>query len=179
MSNSYDLDNDKIRISALTLGGERLMYFWIILVICVFLFFTETVSAQNQNEMFLSCDDAVARQDYVVSESLNALKNETDKEQNVPVLIVILRQSIGEKSQKLLKERIANLEQYFRDRGSRLKPQQVLVAVGPSVEGYGRIEYYIFGRLSATIYIRKNGFVCHECCGPGDRYYPHRKRAVR
>lgn len=153
----------------------------IIVVIGGSLFGAGTLFAQNQPHggLLLSCHDAVARQDYVVSETLDALKSEGDREQIGPVLIVILRQSVGEKSQKLLKERIANLEQYFRDRGSRLKPQQVLVAVGPSVEGYGRIEYYIFGRLSATIYIRKNGFVCHECCGPDDRYYPHRKKTIR
>lgn len=155
--------------------------FGIVVGIGVFLFGAGTVSAQNrlQNGLFLSCDDAVARQDYAVSEALDALKNEGDKEQIGPVLIVILRQSVEERSQKLLKERLQNLEQYFRDRGSRLKSQHVLVAVGPAVEGYGRIEYYIFGRLNETIYFRKNGFVCHECCGPDDRYYPHRKKATR
>ena len=139
------------------------------------------VAAQNrkQSDEFLSCDDAVARQDYVVSEALNALKNEANTGQDGPALIVILRHGAGEKSLKLHKERLQNLEQYFRDRGSRLEAKQVLVAVGPAVEGNGRIEYYIFGRLNETIYFRRNGFICHECCGPDDRYYPHRKKAIR
>lgn len=132
-----------------------------------------------RDESFFSCDDAVARQDVVVSEFLNAVKNGTEQKSNVPVLIVILLQSVREKSQVLLEKRIANLEQYVRDRGSRLKPQQVLVAVGPSVEGQGRIDNYIFGRLTLTIYIPKNGFVCNECCGPDDRYYPYRRKAPR
>jgi hypothetical protein len=133
---------------------------------------------QKSPYKILQCDDAVSHQDFVVSETLDKLK--LGLEHDGPALIVILRQSVDETSQKLLRERLYNIDQYFLRRGSRLESNQVLIAVGNPVKGNGRIEYYLNGRLLETILFPKRGFICHECCGPDDRYFPDKsKKRVR
>jgi hypothetical protein len=125
---------------------------------------------QRRNESVLSCDDGVARQDFIVSEALEKLKDDT-------FLFVILRQSINESSENLAERRLFNIQRYFfKERGSRLPGKKVVIAIGQPVEGLGRVEYYIDGRLFEFLFYPRNGFICHSCCGPDDSYYPDKGR---
>ncbi len=134
----------------------------------LFILFPILTNAQeNQydyNEI-LNCESSLAHQDIVVSEALEQTKTGG-------VLIVVIRLGDGENSSELTRRRLYNLRQYFRQRGSRLKPEQVVLAAGERVKGYGRIEYYLNGKLHERILFPKNGYTCHRCCGPDDEYYP-------
>jgi hypothetical protein len=59
-------------------------------------------------------------------------------------LIIIGRLGRGEKSGRLDRIRLSNVEEYVRRRGSGLK---FVLAQGSKVEGLGRMEVYLAGRL--------------------------------
>jgi hypothetical protein len=88
---------------------------------------------------------------------------------------VVVSQGIGENSDKLLQRRLYNVHQYFRDRGKRLSREKIIVSVGESVSGNGRLEYYINGQLYLRLLYPKNGYICHSCCGPDMDYYPDKR----
>jgi hypothetical protein len=137
-----------------------------------FVAFGISFEARPQAPELLSCDDAVARQDFVVTEALTRLDGES-------ILIVVLRPSAGEKSNLIRAKRLYNLQQYFKDRGKRLPADRFVIAVGPPVSGLARIEYYLDGKLFEKINFPRNGFVCHRCCGPDPAYYPDKKAPTR
>lgn len=119
---------------------------------------------QNPVEV-LDCDDAVGRQDNIVSATLDQLKDGA-------VLFVVSRVGFGEKSTNLSAQRLYNLRQYFKDRGNRLQSNQVLIVTGDPIQNYGSVQYYINGILYDELRYPRNGFLCHECCGPQNQYYP-------
>ena len=120
------------------------------------------------NDKVLACDDGVSLQDLAVGEAFKNLGKDA-------VLFVVIRPSRGEDTKELSAKRIYNVEQYFRDRGSRMESQRVLVTLGPSVEGNARLEYYINGEIFVRLIYPDKGFICHSCCGPDPAYYPHKK----
>lgn len=62
----------------------------------------------SRNVDVLGCDEGLARQDIVVSEALNRLKEDA-------VLFVILRPGKSESSAKLVEQRLFNVTHYFSD----------------------------------------------------------------
>lgn len=141
----------------------------------LFILFPILTNAQENrydyNEI-LNCETSLVHQDYVVSEALEQTKTSG-------VLIVIVRLGDGENSSELTHRRLYNLRQYFKQRGSRLKPEQVVLAAGERVKGYGRIEYYLNGKLHERLLFPRNGYICHSCCGLDERYYPEKANDER
>ena len=125
----------------------------------------------DYNEI-LNCERSLAYQDIVVSEALEQTKTGG-------VLIVVIRLGDGDNSSELTRRRLYNLRQYFRQRGSRLKPEQVVIAAGEQVKGYGRIEYYLNGKLHERLLFPTNGYTCHSCCGFDHQYYPEKANEER
>lgn len=66
-------------------------------------------------------------------------------------LIVISRQGRGERSQGLGRARLGNVEQYLKRYKVKYR-----TAVGSNVEGPGRIEIYVAGKLTNIVQVRKN-----------------------
>ena len=102
-----------------------------------------------------------------------AVINEASRKGEGSILIVLVRLGDGENSRELMRRRIYNIRRFIEQNGS-LKPGEFLIAEGERVNGYGRVEYYIKGRLDERLLFPKNGFVCHSCCGPDDSYYPRK-----
>jgi hypothetical protein len=146
------------------------------LAICFMVTFYTCVVAQSSKTVterpkladdLLGCDEGVARQDIVVTDALEKLKNDS--------FLFVIRQGTAELSEKLVKQRLYNIYKYFKERGSRLPAERIMIAVGEPVTGYGRIEYYLDGRLYQKLLYPKNGYVCHSCCGPDENYYPEKE----
>lgn len=120
------------------------------------------------NKEVMNCESNLVTQDIIVAKALQQLKENE-------VLIVVVHLGEGENSPELGRRRVFNLREYFRRRGSRLQPSQVVIAQGGPVEARGRINYYLRGILDESISYPKNGYVCHSCCGPDKNFYPDKK----
>lgn len=117
------------------------------------------------NNYILNCEMSLLVQDTTAMAAV-------EKTMGDQVLIVIVRPGDGEASRQLIRRRLYNIRQYFRERGDQLLKDRVVVAEGERVKGFGRIEYYIKGKLYQQLLFPKNGYVCHSCCGPDTGYYP-------
>lgn len=111
-----------------------------------------------------NCETGLVVQDLVINKVLDAKDGE--------VLIVLVHAGTGEQSRQLMLRRIANIRKYFKNRGSRIPSERVIVAEGEKVSGLGQIDYYFSGKLYARLVFNKGRFVCHSCCGPDEDYYP-------
>jgi hypothetical protein len=100
----------------------------------------------------VGCDAATGYLDFAVIDTL---------ELEGAHLIIIARLGTGETSRRLNQHRLRVVEEYVRRRGSGLK---YVLAEGRKVEGLGRVELYVGGRLLHILPLRKNakGF-----CLPG------------
>ena len=119
-----------------------------------------------------TCEIELEKQDFVVYTALKRTKEDG-------ILIVILRLGDIENSHELMRRRLYNVRQYFKNRGSALKPEKIIIAEGEKVKGNGRIEYYLDGKLQAQLLFPKNHYICHSCCGPDGSYYPEKLRYDR
>ena len=140
-------------------------------VIALFLWLPTFAAAQERRydyDELLNCERNLLYQDVVV----NAALEQTNKN---GILIVIIRLGDGEISRELIRRRLYNVRQYFKERGSRLKSENVIVAEGERTKGYGRVEYYLDGGLYERLLFPKNGFICHSCCGLDHNYYPEKE----
>jgi hypothetical protein len=90
------------------------------------------------------------------------------------VLVVVARLGDGEGSRELNRRRLYNVREYLEGRGG-LAADKIVVAEGERVRGYGRLEYYLGGKLFEQLLFRRNGYVCHSCCGPDESYYPYKE----
>jgi hypothetical protein len=140
-------------------------------IIALFLLFPIFIAGQESqynDDRVLDCDYSVSVQDNVIMTAL-------EQTREGGFLIIIIKPGDGETSPELTRRRLYNLREYFlRGRGSHLKLEKVIFAKGDQVKGYGRIEYYLGGKLFERLLFRKNGYICHECCGLDDRYYPEK-----
>jgi hypothetical protein len=89
------------------------------------------------------------------------------------VLVAIARLGTGEVSRKLNRRRLENLRTYWRE--LKLPKSRLILAEGEDVEGYGRVELYVMGKLHETLTVGRGKDLCITCCGEDPRYYPTRK----
>ncbi len=96
------------------------------------------------------------------------------------VLIIVSRPGRGENSGAILDRRLHNAVQYYVDHAV-IPRQKIVVAKGTRVQdGYGRLEFYLEGRLAGVLLMAKGRDLCVDCCGTGDRnYYPQKSRTRR
>ena len=149
--------------------NNQFLFLFIAFLLCAPIFIaaqeqTEKVERREINNHLNNCEMNLAYQDYIS----NAAREQT---QNGNVLIVIARLGDGETSRELMRRRIYNVREFLKLRG-RLSPEKFIVAEGEPVQGYGRYEYYLGGKLFEQILFPKNGYVCHYCCEPEPHFYP-------
>jgi len=145
-------------------------------LISLLLLFPFYVSAQERsvevqqreiNNRVLNCEMGLQYQEDIIRAAVEQLERGG-------VLIVVARLGDSENSRELNRRRLYNVREYLRERG-RLAADRIVVAEGERVRGYGRLEYYLGGRLFEQLLFRRNGYICHSCCGPDERYYPYKK----
>lgn len=85
-------------------------------------------------------------------------------------LIVISRLGDGETSRQLNRRRLHNVREKQKERG--VPPEVIIIAEGERVRGYGRVEFYLGGKMVGGLLIKRNEDICVECCGLDERYYP-------
>lgn len=77
-------------------------------------------------------------------------------------LIVVVRAGDGETSRRVARRRLQTITTYLE----RMSQTKFIVAEGSKVEGRGRSEVYVGGKLLYTIPVRKNsGAVCYPGIG--------------
>jgi hypothetical protein len=144
---------------------------FLLLVSAFFLLFPVFTTAQERRydyDELLNCERNLLYQDFVINAALEKAKENG-------VLIVIVRLGDGETSRELIRYRLYNLRLYFKERGSRLASEKIIFAEGERVKGYGRVEYYLDGKLYERLLFPENGYICHSCCGYDHNYYPEKE----
>jgi len=90
------------------------------------------------------------------------------------LIIVIARLGDGETRANLNQRRLHNVRTYwteFLPTQYRRNPETILLAEGEKVRGYGRLEFYIGGKLSLMIKLLSNDDLhIGECYPPDDSY---------
>jgi hypothetical protein len=148
---------------------------FLLLVFASFLSLPVLTVAQERRydyDELLNCERNLLYQSVVVNAALEQTKENG-------VLIVILRLGDGETSRELMRQRLYNVREYFKERGNRLGSEKLIVAEGERTKGYGRVEYYLDGKLYERLLFPKNGYICHSCCGPDEGYYPDKESYER
>lgn len=104
----------------------------------------------------------------------NALPEQT---QNNNVLIIVARLGKGEMSRSFNHRRLHNALQYQIDR-LKIAPEKVILAEGERVvDGFGRLEFYLNGKMAGSLLIQRNRDFCVDCCeNRNSNYYPEKAR---
>jgi hypothetical protein len=110
----------------------------------------------SSQEQPTECDAATGRLDHAVIDT---------RKMEGAYLIIIARLGKGETSSRLNKYRLSVVEEYVLRRGSDLK---YVLAEGSRVQGLGRVELYVGGRLLYIMPIKKNA---SGWCLPGREGY--------
>jgi hypothetical protein len=92
------------------------------------------------------------------------------------VLIAIARLGAGESRKDLNRRRLENVRVYLR---KRLPEGKLVVATGERVNGLGRVEVYLSGKLVESLLANPNKDLCVDCCEIDESYYPYRKEKSR
>jgi hypothetical protein len=94
------------------------------------------------------------------------------------VLIVIARLGDGERSQELNRRRLYNVRVALMN-NRRIDTQRLVLTSGDRVRGYGRVEFYLGGKLMGGLRVARGKDLCVACCDIDDRYYPYLKDKKR
>jgi hypothetical protein len=113
-----------------------------------------------------NCEQHSASLDLVREEALRGSAKDG-------VVIAIARLGTGESSRELSRRRLENVRAYLRGQG--ISGNRLVAAEGEKVNGYGRVEMYVAGKLMETLYASRNKDLCVDCCDINERYYPYRK----
>ena len=93
------------------------------------------------------------------------------------LVIAIARLGNGETSRELNRRRLHYLRVHWGDYG--LPAGRLILAEGERVNGYGRVEIYVSGKLFDVFLMERGRDFCVDCCGPDDRLYPDRVKKRR
>lgn len=138
----------------------------------LFGFSTTVCSAQNNQPSLLwqtsdkprNCEGNLA-----LLEELAIKASVETKEQNT-VLIAIARLGDGDKRSDLSRRRLHNISVKLKN--NRDDISWLITAEGERVKGFGRVEFYLQGKLVGVLITEKNRDLCVDCCGLDPRYYP-------
>jgi hypothetical protein len=91
------------------------------------------------------------------------------------VLIVVARLEHGATRANLNRQRLDAVKESLSKHG--FPEEKIILAEGERVDGRGRVEFYISGKLSHVILTNRNKGICSECCNPAPEDFTHvRKR---
>jgi hypothetical protein len=99
----------------------------------------------------------------------------SEESQRAGVIIAIARLGDGENLQELNSRRLHNVRVSLTD-NLKIEPRRLVIASGQRVRGYGRIEFYLGGKLIGGLLVKRGKDLCVDCCDIDERYYPYRKR---
>jgi hypothetical protein len=103
-----------------------------------------------------------------------AMDGITQKTPANDAIIVIARLGTGETKPNLNLRRLQNVRAYWTQAitpEARRKPETIILAQGERVEGYGRLEFYVIGKLVWVINIPRNADIDFgDCVAPDDTY---------
>lgn len=93
------------------------------------------------------------------------------------VIIAIARLGTGERSRELNRSRLYIVRATLVE-DLKLREKDVVMAEGPPVNGYGRVEIYVQGKLVDALLVKRGMALCTDCCYPEGRTYsyPVRKK---
>jgi hypothetical protein len=93
------------------------------------------------------------------------------------VIIAIARLGTGERSSDLNRSRLYIVRATLIE-DLKLREQDIVTAQGTPVNGYGRVEIYMRGKLMDVLLVKRGKALCADCCHPeGRKYsYPVEKR---
>lgn len=92
---------------------------------------------------------------------LGAATQAVDKDS---LLIVIARLGDGEQNRELNRRRLYNVRTYLSEYVHARAPETIITAEGARVNGYGRIELYVGGKLFHVLTIPRNGDLIVGSC---------------
>jgi hypothetical protein len=100
-----------------------------------------------------------------------------EKTQNGNVLIIVARLGRGEISRSFNRRRLHNALQYQIER-IKIAPEKVILTEGKRVvDGFGRLEFYLNGKMAGSLLVARNRDLCVHCCeNQGSDYYPDKSR---
>ncbi len=141
------------------------LYRYIIPALIVFLCLNCFVRAQNiskskndENQVFIgNCEQNDFALNYLHSSASN---NE--------LIIAIARLGEGETQNKLNWRRLHNVKVYLTEYSFNRDPKTLILAQGERAKGYGRIEFYLDGRLVDVMGIKQNQDLLIGSCEPDD-----------
>jgi hypothetical protein len=107
------------------------------------------------------------------SRVLDAVR-QTAREEDRTILFVS-RLGRGERGMRLHRRRLHNAVERVTQDGNGWPGQRVIATVGTRVEGQGRMEVYLDGRLSFVFEMRSGQDFPVDCCDEFPEYYPWRK----
>jgi hypothetical protein len=147
-------------VGLLILGGWILFAVWI-------------VSAQSSQQSYAFSEKP--RDCEINLVRLEQVRNLVTQGNNPGSLVIAIgRLGDGERSQELNRRRLENvLTALTKNLG--LTKNGVIVASGQRARGYGRVEFYVGGKLIDALLIMPGKDLCVDCCDIDPRYYPYRK----
>lgn len=94
------------------------------------------------------------------------------------LIILIARLGNGEYRQELSRHRLHSASAYLTDYVRVRSPESIITAEGQRVNGYGRIELYVGGKLFYVLALRRNAELSVGSCEPEELDDP-RQRELR
>lgn len=94
------------------------------------------------------------------------------------VLIAVARLGAGEKSRESNRRRLYNVREYIKDRVG-VRAEKIVVAEGERAKGFGRVEFYLGGKMVGGLLLSRNKDLCLLCCEEVGPYYPHKDNLER
>ena len=93
------------------------------------------------------------------------------------LILVVARPGDGDTKPRLSWRRLHNIRAYwteFLDEDHGRKPETIVLAEGERIKGYGRLEFYVGGKLVEVIKVARNSDVDFSNCYPPDDSYIRR-----
>ena len=93
------------------------------------------------------------------------------------LITVVARLGVGETRPNLNRRRLHNVRVYWTEylTAFKRKPETIILAEGEKVEGDGRLEFYVGGKLTGILKVRSNGDLYVGTCYPPDDSYIREK----
>ena len=92
------------------------------------------------------------------------------------IIIIISRLGTGDTRRELHRRRLHNAVARLVDYQRAIPGKQAVTAMGERVDGKGKIEFYVSGRLVYSVLFKPNADFTVDCCGEDPKYYPWYKR---
>lgn len=82
------------------------------------------------------------------------------------LLILIARRGVGESRRDINHRRLYNARTYLADYLNVRAPERIVIAEGEPINGYGRVELYVSGRLFYVLALTRNADLLVGSCEP-------------